>query len=119
MAASLLSSVSGIPGGIFAPALSVGAGFGDNIAAVMPAIAPHSALILLSMAAYLSGVTRAPLTSFIIMMEMTDSHHMLLPIMAVSLIASGASKLISPLPLYHALSERLHDVASESDVESK
>ncbi|HEX7635639.1 MAG TPA: chloride channel protein [Noviherbaspirillum sp.] len=106
MMATLLSSMSGIPGGIFAPSLSVGAGLGENIAALLPAIAPHSAVILLSMAAYLSGVTRAPLTSFIIMMEMTDSHHMLLPLMAASLIASGISKLISPTPLYHALAER-------------
>lgn len=106
MAATLLSSMSAIPGGIFAPSLAVGAGLGENISALLPAIAPHSAVILLSMAAYLSGVTRAPLTSFIIMMEMTDSHHMLLPLMTASLIASGISKLISPTPLYHALSKR-------------
>ncbi|HEX7648498.1 MAG TPA: chloride channel protein [Noviherbaspirillum sp.] len=106
MAATLLSSMSGIPGGIFAPSLAVGAGLGDNIAALLPSIAPHSAIILLSMAAYLAGVTRAPVTSFIIMMEMTDSHHMLLPLMTVTLVASGISKLISPTPLYHALSER-------------
>ncbi|HJV53972.1 MAG TPA: chloride channel protein [Noviherbaspirillum sp.] len=106
MAATLLSSMSGIPGGIFAPSLAVGAGLGDNVAALLPTIAPHGAIILLSMAAYLSGVTRAPLTSFIIMMEMTNSHHMLLPLMAATLVASGISKLISPTPLYHALADR-------------
>ena len=103
---TLLAAVSGIPGGIFAPSLAVGAGIGDNIAALLPALAPHSAVILLVMAAYLSGVTRAPITSFIIMMEMTNSHHMLLPLMAVTVVASGVSKLVSPTPLYHALSER-------------
>ena len=106
MAATLLSSISGIAGGIFAPSLSVGAGLGDNIAALLPSIVPHSAIILLSMAAYLAGVTRAPVTSFIIMMEMTDSHHMLLPLMTASLVASGISKWINPHPLYHALAER-------------
>ena len=106
MTATLLSSMSGISGGIFAPSLSVGAGLGDNIAALLPSIAPHSAIILLSMAAYLAGVTRAPVTSFIIMMEMTDSHHMLLPLMTASLVASGISKWINPSPLYHALAER-------------
>lgn len=106
MAATLISSMSGIPGGIFAPSLSVGAGLGDNIAALLPNIAPHSAIILLSMAAYLAGVTRAPVTSFIIMMEMTDSHHMLLPLMTATLIASGVSKLVNPTQLYHALAER-------------
>ncbi len=105
--ATLLSSMSGIAGGVFAPSLAAGAGIGDNLAALLPAsYAPHSAIILLTMAAYLSGVTRAPVTSFIIMMEMTDSHHMLLPLMAASVIASAASKLISPLSLYHALSQK-------------
>ena len=105
--ATLLSSMSGIPGGIFAPSLAVGAGVGDNLAALLPAsYAPHSAIVLLTMAAYLSGVTRAPVTAFIIMMEMTDSHHMLLPLMAASVVASGVSKLISPTPLYHALSQK-------------
>ena len=64
-------------------------------------------LVLLVMAAYLAGVTRAPLTSFIIMMEMTDSHHMLMPLMATALIASAASKAVCRTPLYHALANRL------------
>lgn len=106
MTVTLLSSISGIPGGIFAPSLAVGAGLGDNIAALFPHAVPHSAIILLAMAAYLSGVTRAPVTSFIIMMEMTDSHHMLVPLMTASLVAAGISKLICPSPLYHALSAR-------------
>lgn len=105
MAATLLSSISGIPGGIFAPSLSVGAGFGEDIAMLLPS-SQHSAIILLAMAAYLAGVTRAPLTAFIIMMEMTDSHEMLMPLMTVAFIASGVSKLIAPVPLYQALAER-------------
>ena len=105
--ATLLSSASGIPGGIFAPSLAVGAGLGDNIPTLLPALAPHSAIVLLVMAAYLSGVTRAPLTSFIIMMEMTDSHHMLMPLMATALIASAASKKVCATPLYHTLAERM------------
>lgn len=106
-AATLLSSAAGIPGGIFAPSLAVGAGIGDNIAALLPTLAPHSAVVLLVMAAYLAGVTRAPLTSFIIMMEMTDSHHMLMPLMATALIASAASKLVCHTPLYHTLADRM------------
>jgi H+/Cl- antiporter ClcA len=105
MVATLLPSISGIPGGIFAPSLSVGAGFGENVAMFLPST-QHSAVILLAMAAYLAGVTRAPLTAFIIMMEMTNSHQMLLPLMMVSFIASGISRLISPVPLYAALAER-------------
>jgi H+/Cl- antiporter ClcA len=101
--ATLITSIAGLPGGIFAPSLAAGAGIGENIASLMPSIAAHSAIVLLVMAAYLSGVTRAPITSFIIMMEMTDSHHMLLPLMSVSVIASAISKLICPTALYQAL----------------
>jgi len=104
--ATLLSSVSGIAGGLFAPTLSVGAGLGDALSGLLPFLAPHGAIVLLVMAAYLSGVTRSPLTSFIITMEMTDSHHMLLALMTASLVANAVSKLISPVPLYHALSEK-------------
>lgn len=103
--ATLLSSACGIPGGIFAPSLAVGAGLGDNLAALFPFMADHSAIVLLVMAAYLSGVTRAPATSFIICMEMTNSSQMLLPLMAAAVIASWASSLVSTTPLYHKLSE--------------
>lgn len=106
LAATLLSSVSGISGGIFAPSLAVGAGIGDNVAMLLPSLATHSAIVLLVMAAYLAGVTRAPVTSFIIMMEMTDSHQMLLPLMTASVIANAVSKLICPTPLYHKLAEK-------------
>jgi len=112
--ATLLSSVSGIAGGLFAPTLSVGAGLGDNLSALMPFLAPHGAIVLLVMVAYLSGVTRSPLTSFIITMEMTDSHHMLLALMAAALVANAISKLISPVPLYHALSEKFSTFPAEN-----
>ncbi len=110
LVATLLSSISGIAGGIFAPSLSIGAGIGDNVAALIPHMADHSAIVLLVMTAYLAGVTRAPVTSFIISMEMTNNHQMLLPLMAASVVASRISKFISPIPLYHRLSESFTEV---------
>ncbi|HAT33623.1 MAG TPA: chloride channel protein [Janthinobacterium sp.] len=107
LAATLLSSASGIAGGIFAPSLAVGAGLGDNIATLWPGLANHGAIMLLVMAAYLSGVTRAPATSFIIMLEMTNDHQMLLPLMSASVIASAVSKLICPTALYQKLAENM------------
>ena len=104
--ATLLSAVSGITGGIFAPSLAVGAGIGDNLSTLVPMLADRSAIILLVMVAYLSGVTRAPVTSFLIMMEMTNSHQMLIPLMATSVIASTVAKFVCPVPLYHKLAER-------------
>lgn len=106
MAATLLSALSGIPGGLFAPSLAVGAGIGDNIAMLFPSLAPHSAIVVLAMTSYLSGVTRAPMTSFIIMMEMTNSHHMLLPLMAATVMATSMSRLICPASPYSTLAER-------------
>lgn len=106
LAANLVSYLAGIPGGLFSPALAVGAGFGHNIAALLPNVDP-SAVVLLGMCAYLTGVTQAPLTSAVISMEMTDNNGMLLPILATVLIARGASALVCDTPVYKALALRL------------
>ena len=100
--ASLVSYVSGIPGGLFSPSLAVGAGLGANLALVLP-YAPAAAVALLGMVAYFAGVVQAPITAFVIVMEMTDNHEMLLPLMATSLIATGISRLVCNEPLYRAL----------------
>jgi H+/Cl- antiporter ClcA len=86
MLATMVSYVSGIPGGIMAPSLSAGAGFGANIAHFMPSV-PEGAAITLGMVAYFSGATQVPITAFVIVMEMTDNHEMILPLMAASFIA--------------------------------
>jgi H+/Cl- antiporter ClcA len=105
-AANLVSYVAGIPGGLFSPALAVGAGFGHNLAALLPGVDP-TAVVLLGMCGYLTGVTQAPLTSAVITMEMTDNNSMLLPILATVLIARGASALLCRQPVYKALAMRL------------
>ena len=115
MGATFLSSISGIPGGLFAPTLSVGAGLGDALSLLFPALAPHAAIVLLVMAAYLSGITRTPLTALVITMEMTSGLHLLLPLMVAVLVASGVSKLISREPLYHALAQRFMPAGSAPD----
>jgi H+/Cl- antiporter ClcA len=56
------------------------------------------------MAGFLAAVTQAPLTAFIIVMEMVDGHALVLSLMASALIASGVSRLIST-PLYKSLAE--------------
>ncbi len=108
MLATIISYLSGIPGGIFAPSLSAGAGFGALIAQSMPEVATSS-VIILGMVAYFSGVVQAPITAFVIVMEMTDNHNMVLPLMATSFIAYTVSKLVCPTPLYQTLAkEFLH-----------
>ncbi len=103
--ATLVSYASGIPGGVFAPSLAVGAGFGLNLAQMMP-YAPVGAVVLLAMVAYFAGVVQAPITAFVIVMEMTDNHDMVLPLMATALVATAVSRLICPRPLYSTLAER-------------
>jgi len=102
MLASCATFFSGIPSGIFVPSIATGAGFGVNLANWFP-VAPASAMILLTMTAYFSGMLQSPLTSFVIVMEMTGSHEILIPLMATAFFATGTSKLINPTPLYRAL----------------
>lgn len=104
MLATCATFFSGIPSGIFVPSLATGAGFGVNLAHWLP-IAPASAMILLTMTAYFSGMLQTPLTSFVIVMEMTNSHEIMIPLMATAFLASGTSKLIHSVPLYLALCE--------------
>ncbi len=103
MLATLVTYVSGLPGGIMAPSLSAGAGFGANIANFMTSV-PAGAAVTLGMVAYFAGATQVPITAFVIVMEMTDNHEMILPLMAASFIASACSKLICPSSLFHTLS---------------
>ena len=101
--ATLLSYLSGIPAGILAPSLSVGAGVGQSLADVF-GYAPVPFAIL-GMCGYLAGVTQAPLTALVIVMEMTSQHAMVLPLMITAAVATAASRLISP-PLYQTLAQR-------------
>jgi H+/Cl- antiporter ClcA len=101
--ATLFSSVSGIPGGLFAPSLSVGAGLGAEFHAIFPAI-PIGALVLIGMASYLTGVVQTPITSFVIVSEMTQDHEMVIPLMVAALIADAVSRLVCKDGIYHALS---------------
>jgi H+/Cl- antiporter ClcA len=100
---TLLSSVSGIPGGLFSPSLSVGAAFGSLIHVILPEADPQT-LALLAMVGYFAGVVQSPLTAFVIVLEMTSDRAMVMPLMATALLASGAARLVCPEPLYHALS---------------
>jgi H+/Cl- antiporter ClcA len=106
LAATALSTISGIPGGIFSPSLAVGAGLGYDIAPLLPGM-PIDTLAILCMVAYLSGVVQAPLTSAVIVSEMTADHSLILPIMICALGASAVSRLVCRDGIYHLLAERL------------
>jgi H+/Cl- antiporter ClcA len=104
-AATVLSYLSGIPGGIFAPSLSVGAGLGQFLSHLLTT-APSGAVVLLAMVAYFSGVVQAPITATVIVMEMTDNQSMTIPLLATSFLAFGVSRLVCRRPLYSTLARR-------------
>lgn len=103
-AATMLSYVSGIPGGVMAPSLSTGAGIGVNLAHFIHSV-PVGATITLCMVAYFAGVTQAPITAFVIVMEMIDNHEMVLPLMAAAFIAKICSRLVCKTPLFHTMAQ--------------
>jgi H+/Cl- antiporter ClcA len=100
--AGLLSMISGIPGGIFAPSLAVGAGLGSTLGLILGAATGTAAL--LGMAGYFAGVVQAPMTAFVIILEMTGNHDNVIALMCASMLGYGTARLISNEPLYHALS---------------
>ncbi len=84
-----ISSASGFVGGIFAPSIFLGAVlgslYGQAIASFLPAsipIAASPAYALVGMAAVLAGTVRAPLTSVLLLFEMTRDYRIVLPLMA-------------------------------------
>lgn len=104
MLATFVSFISGIPGGLFAPSLSTGAGIGHVVAQLLTQ-ADAGALIVIGMAAYFAGVVQAPITAFVIVMEMTDNHQMVVPLMLATLLANAISRVVCPRPLYKALAD--------------
>ncbi|WP_220636819.1 chloride channel protein [Georgfuchsia toluolica] len=100
--ATAISYYSGIPGGIFAPSLAVGAALASNMAHVLGTTADTAPLIALCMAGFLAAVTQSPITSAIIVMEMVDGHEMVISLMAITLISKAVSSRITP-ELYQQL----------------
>ncbi len=110
LAATLLSSLATLPGGLFAPSLAVGAGLGSAAAPLVPFVEPR-VLVLLMMAGYFAAVVQSPLTVMVIVMEMTSGADLVTPLLATTLLASIVSRLINREPLYHALARHFAAMA--------
>lgn len=99
-----LSFTSGGAGGIFAPALSAGASIGSVISGVIHLTPNETNVVVLGgMVAFLTGITRAPFTSAIIVLEMTDRHSLIFHLMLAGMVSSIASILVSRHSLYDVL----------------
>jgi len=100
-----ITLISGIPGGLFDPSLSIGAALGQQAATLLP----HQdgrAIILMFMVAYFTGVVQSPFSAFVIVVEMTGAHQMILPLCFTAMIACHCSKFICNESLYVALAKQ-------------
>lgn len=66
---------------------------------------PLGALALIGMVSYLAGAVQTPITSFVIVSEMTENHALIIPLMLAALIADATSKMVCRGSLYHSLAE--------------
>ncbi len=101
----LLSSITGIAGGVFAPSLSAGAAVGSFTASLLGSEF-GTVFALTGMVGFLTGVTHTPITSFILVLEMTDRHSVVLPMMVAAVFSSLGARLVSEKSFYEVRLER-------------
>jgi H+/Cl- antiporter ClcA len=101
---TMLSFTTGAAGGIFAPALGAGASIGSAVSGWFNLSETNTNLLILSgMVGFLTGVTRSPFTSAILVLEMTDRHNVIFHLILAGMVASMVSLLIDKHSLYDHL----------------
>lgn len=107
---TLISYASGVPGGIFAPLLVLGALLGAIVGRLSgiwwPSMAhTPAAFAVIGMAAAFAAIVRAPLTGVVLILEMTQNYQQLLPLLVASLIAYLVAEHLHNKPIYESLLE--------------
>jgi CIC family chloride channel protein len=108
LVATVFSYSSGGAGGIFAPALFIGGMLGGAVGTLDVALFQHGpaslgAFALVGMGAVFAGIIRAPITSVLIIVEMTGGYSLILPLMISNMLAYGTARHYRPMPIYDAL----------------
>jgi chloride channel protein, CIC family len=128
LAATVFSYSSGGAGGIFAPALFIGAMLGGSLGSLGHRVLhgsqdPLGAFALVGMGAVFAGIIRAPMTSVLIVVEMSGSYSLILPLMIANATSYVIARRLSPMPIYEALlaqdGVRLKHHAEPDSLESK
>jgi CIC family chloride channel protein len=106
-----VSYAVGTPGGLFAPLLVLGAqsglAFGTLCGVALPAVAPQPvAYAVVGMAAFFTAVVRSPVTGIILVIEMTASFRLLLPMLGACFAAMLVPTLLGNPPIYESLQAR-------------
>jgi len=109
-----LSYSLGAPGGLFAPLLLVGAAAGALLANLVNAVVPAAhasttAFAVVGMSTFFAAVVRAPLTGVILIIEMTASTALVVPMLLAAGIAVVTATALKGEPIYDTLRRRLHD----------
>jgi len=107
-ALTLLAYGSGAPGGLFSPALILGAALGYLVGHAeewMLDTGSASTYALVGMAAFFTAVARVPITAIVIIFEMTTALNLVLPLMIGAAMAYGVASTLSPGSLYQRLLE--------------
>ena len=108
LAATVSSYSSGGSGGIFAPALFMGAMLGGAVGYLDVIVFHHSAdsigaFAVVGMGAVFAGIVRAPMTSVLIIFEMTGGYGLVLPLMIANMSAFALARHWRHIPVYEAL----------------
>jgi len=108
LAATVTSYGWGLSGGIFAPSLFIGATLGGSVAHLVhpfagPAADTVGSFALVGMGAFFAGAIRAPITSILIIFEMTGDYAIILPLMISNVISYTVAARLHPVPIYDAL----------------
>jgi CIC family chloride channel protein len=106
-----VSYASGNAGGIFGPSLFLGAMLGGAIGAVAHGLLPGytaspGAYALVGMGALFAGIVRAPMTSVLMIFEMTRDYAVIVPLMIANLTSLFISRRFQKQPIYEALAEQ-------------
>jgi len=107
---SLTSFSAGGAGGIFAPSLASGAAIGGWLTDALGLAdnrGQFNLLVLAGMTAFLSGVTRSPFTSAILVLEMTDRHSAIFQLMYASVVGYLIAYVVDRKSYYERMKERL------------
>lgn len=111
LGATVFSYSSGGVGGIFAPALFIGAMLGGSVGYIDVAVFHHpteeiGAFAVVGMGAVFAGIIRAPMTSVLIIFEMTGGYGLVLPLMVANMTAYALARHWRRTPIYEALLEQ-------------
>jgi len=109
--ATVLSFVSGTPGGMFAPTLFIGAMLGGAVGGVERLFFPHltgsiGTYALVGIGVLFAAFLRAPMTSVFMVLEVSGNYSIILPVILANTLAYLISRNLQPIPIFDLLSQQ-------------